>query len=96
MNMQTTQTRTAAETALIDTFTARLPILPGDAAVTAKRKEAIGALRGRGLPNRKVEAWHYTDLRRLLTVVPDFASGSEAKTAAALLTGSTVLPILNG
>jgi Fe-S cluster assembly protein SufD len=96
MNMQTTQTRTAAETALIDTFTARLPILPGDAAVTAKRKEAIGALRVRGLPNRKVEAWHYTDLRRLLTVVPDFASGSEAKTAAALLTGSTVLPILNG
>jgi Fe-S cluster assembly protein SufD len=96
MNMQASQTRTAAETALIDTFTARLPALPGDASVTAKRKEAVAALRARGLPNRKIEAWHYTDLRRLLTAIPAFDARNEAKPVAPLLGGSAVLPILNG
>ncbi|MBN9068202.1 MAG: SufD family Fe-S cluster assembly protein, partial [Rhizobiales bacterium] len=96
MNIQTTQTRTAAETALIDTFAARLPALPGDKAVTAKRREAIAALEARGLPNRKIEAWHYTDLRRLLTTVPAFDDGAKATTVAPLLEGSVVLPILNG
>ncbi|MGN6772089.1 MAG: Fe-S cluster assembly protein SufD [Rhizobiaceae bacterium] len=96
MNIQTTQTRTAAETALIDTFAARLPALPGDKAVIAKRREAIAALEARGLPNRKIEAWHYTDLRRLLTTVPAFDDGAKATTVAPLLEGSVVLPILNG
>jgi Fe-S cluster assembly protein SufD len=96
MNMQTSQTRTAAETELIDTFTARLPVLPGDATVTGKRKEAIAALRARGLPNRRIEAWHYTDLRRLLTTVPAFEAGANADPATPLLEGSAVLPILGG
>jgi Fe-S cluster assembly protein SufD len=96
MNMQTTQTRTTAETALIDTFIARLPALPGDKAVTAKRRQAIAVLQARGLPNRKIEAWHYTDLRRLLTTVPRFDSSADAFTEAPLLEGSAVLPILNG
>jgi Fe-S cluster assembly protein SufD len=96
MNMQTSQTRTAAEAALIDSFVARLPVLPGDKAVTAKRKEAIAVLQARGLPNRKIEAWHYTDLRRLLTTVPRFDSSADAFTVAPLLEGSAVLPILNG
>ncbi|MDN5928074.1 MAG: Fe-S cluster assembly protein SufD [Hyphomicrobiales bacterium] len=96
MNIQTTRTRTAAETALIDTFAARLPDLPGDKAVIAKRREAIAALEARGLPNRKVEAWHYTDLRRLLTTVPAFDADADAVAVAPLLEGSTVLSILNG
>jgi Fe-S cluster assembly protein SufD len=96
MNIQTTQTRTAAETALIDTFAARLPALPGDKAVTTKRRQAIAALEARGLPNRKIEAWHYTDLRRLLTTVPAFDDGAKAATVAPLLEGSAVLSILNG
>jgi Fe-S cluster assembly protein SufD len=96
MNIQTTQTRTAAEKALIDTFAARLPNLPGDASVIVKRKEAIAALEARGLPNRKIEAWHYTDLRRLLTTVPAFDARAGAVSAAPLLEGSVVLPILNG
>jgi hypothetical protein len=37
MNIQASQTRTAAEKALIETFAARLPALPGDASVIAKR-----------------------------------------------------------
>src|SRR5690606_8100290 len=65
-------------------------------AVTARRREAIAALEARGLPNRKIEAWHYTDLRRLLTSVPAFDDGAKATTVAPLLEGSTVLPILNG
>jgi Fe-S cluster assembly protein SufD len=96
MNIQASQTRTAAETALVETFAARLPALPGDASVIAKRKEAIAALQARGLPNRKIEAWHYTDLRRLLTVVPDFGAKGGAEATAPLLEGSAVLPILNG
>ena len=70
MNMQlkipAKPVRTPAEMALIDAFGERLTRLPGDAAVTVKRDNAVEMLKA-GLPTRRVEAWHYTDLRRLLT-----------------------------
>ena len=49
-----------------------------------------------GLPTRRVESWHYTDLRRLLASVPAFDASAEAKPIAALLEGSTLLSIVNG
>ena len=70
MNMHATcHTRTPAETALIEAFGERLSQLPGDGAVMVKRDNAIEAIKA-GLPTRRIEAWHYTDLRRLLTAVP--------------------------
>ena len=36
-----------------------------------KRDNAVEMLKA-GLPTRRIEAWHYTDLRRLLTAVPAY------------------------
>jgi Fe-S cluster assembly protein SufD len=95
MNMQIKPTRTPAEIALIDAFGERLSSLPGDEAIMIKRDGAIEAVKA-GLPTRRVEAWHYTDLRRLLSTVPAFDATTDAKPAEALIEGSTVLPVLNG
>lgn len=93
MNIQM-QMHTAAEKALLDAYNDRFSDLPGDAAVAVKRDVAIEQLKA-GLPTKRVEAWHYTDLRRLLAKVPEGAAG-ESKTVDALLSGSVVLPILDG
>ncbi|PBB68268.1 Fe-S cluster assembly protein SufD [Mesorhizobium sp. WSM4312] len=95
MNMHTQPQRTPAETALIDAFGDRLSLLPGDGAVMLKRDDAIEAIK-HGLPTRRVESWHYTDLRRLLNVVPDFDPAALAKAVAPIVEGSAVLPVLNG
>ncbi|OBQ61411.1 Fe-S cluster assembly protein SufD [Mesorhizobium erdmanii] len=95
MNMHTQPQRTPAETALIDAFGDRLALLPGDGAVMLKRDDAIEAIK-HGLPTRRVESWHYTDLRRLLNVVPDFDPAALAKAVAPIVEGSAVLPVLNG
>ncbi|WEX07301.1 Fe-S cluster assembly protein SufD [Chelativorans sp. AA-79] len=95
MNMQLQVRHTAAEEALLSAYSERAASLPGDAATTDKREQAVEILR-RGLPNRKVEAWHYTDLRRLLSSVPSFEAGAHAEPRAPLLPGSVVLPVLNG
>src|SRR5690349_25113900 len=95
MNMHAQPQRTLAETALIDAFGERLSLLPGDGAVMVKRDDAIEAIK-HGLPTRRIESWHYTDLRRLLTKVPAFDADAIVKALAPVLEGSTVLPVLNG
>lgn len=95
MNMHLQPQRTPAETALIDAFGERLSLLPGDGAVMLKRDDAIEAIK-HGLPTRRVESWHYTDLRRLLNAVPDFDPAAAAKAIAPIVEGSAVLPVLNG
>jgi Fe-S cluster assembly protein SufD len=95
MNMLVKPVRTPAETALIDAFGERLTLLPGDAAVAVKRDDAVEMLKS-GLPTRRVEAWHYTDLRRLLTTVPPHDTGNNARPVEALIEGSTMLTVLNG
>lgn len=95
MNMLATIQRTPAEAAIIDAFGERLSLLPGDGAVMVKRDNAIEQIKA-GLPTRRVESWHYTDLRRLLTTVPAFDASAAAKAIAPLLEGSTVLSIVNG
>ncbi|TIV72149.1 MAG: Fe-S cluster assembly protein SufD [Mesorhizobium sp.] len=95
MNMHAQPQRTLAETALIDAFGERLSLLPGDGAVMVKRDGAIEAIK-HGLPTRRIESWHYTDLRRLLTSVPAFEADGIAKALDPVLDGSAVLPVLNG
>ncbi|MFU0503550.1 Fe-S cluster assembly protein SufD [Pseudaminobacter sp. NGMCC 1.201702] len=95
MNMHATPQRTAAETALLDAFGERISLLPGDGAVTVKRDDAIEALKA-GFPTKRVESWHYTDLRRLLTAVPAHDEAADAKPLAPVLDGSTVFSVLNG
>lgn len=95
MNVHATPQMTAAEQALIDTYGQLFSDLPGDTAVVVRRDEAVEALKS-GLPTRRVEAWHYTDLRRLLSTVPAFDPLARAKEQPALLSGATVLPVLSG
>jgi Fe-S cluster assembly protein SufD len=95
MNLQITPQRTLAETALIDAFGERLSLLPGDGAVMVRRDNAIEAIKA-GLPTKRVESWHYTDLRRLLTSVPPHDETANAKAVAPLIEGATVLSVLNG
>ncbi len=61
---------TQAESALIDAFRQQVDALPGVQSTRTARKTAIGGLSTRGLPTRRVEAWHYTDLRNRLKEVP--------------------------
>lgn len=95
MNVHATTNQTPAERALIDQFETSLPALPGDATVAARRARAFDTLR-KGLPTRKVEAWHYTDLRRLLSSVPSPDAKGQAAALAPLLEGSTILSVVNG
>lgn len=94
MNMHVNLQHTPAERALLEAFDARIGNLPGDGLIAAKRQDAIAAIRA-GLPTRHVEAWHYTDLRRLLAAVPAEA-GSAVQALEPLLAGSSVLTVQNG
>jgi Fe-S cluster assembly protein SufD len=64
MTAQIIPSRTAAETALAETFAkARLP---GGGEVARLRQDAFAAFARAGLPHRRIESWHYTDLRTLM------------------------------
>jgi len=54
---------TKAEQAILATYEANAPRLPGSAAVQGLRRAAIGAFASKGLPSRRVEEWKYTDLK---------------------------------
>lgn len=95
MNIHASPTLTPAESALIDAFAQRVAELPGDPAVVVSRDNAVEALKA-GLPTRRIEAWHYTDLRRLLNSVPAFDQTAKPATLAPLLDGSSVLRVANG
>ena len=75
--------RTDAEVALADTYGVAKARLPGSEAVRHLRDDAFGAFAAAGLPHRRVEAWHYTDLRSLmreaLPVAPK--TGRDARSA---------------
>jgi Fe-S cluster assembly protein SufD len=58
--------RTPAETALIERFAAEKATLPGAAEA---RAVAFARFEKAGLPSRRVESYHYTDLRNLMRVV---------------------------
>ena len=58
--------RTDAEVTLADAFGAAKAGLPGTDAVKRMREAAFGAFASVGLPHRRLEAWHYTDLRTIM------------------------------
>ena len=91
MNAGVTIIKTAAETALANTFSQARARLPGDGAIAAQRDAAFDVFAKEGLPHRRIEEWKYTDLRALmrdakpLASPPDAAAKTAAKTAGALL-----------
>jgi Fe-S cluster assembly protein SufD len=91
VNAGVTIIKTAAETALANTFSQARARLPGDGAIAAQRDAAFDVFAKEGLPHRRIEEWKYTDLRALmrdakpLASPPDAAAKTAAKTAGALL-----------
>ncbi|MFZ3178423.1 MAG: SufD family Fe-S cluster assembly protein [Methylovirgula sp.] len=66
MTAQIIPSRTAAESALAEAFVNNKAGLPGVGAVARLREEAFAAFTRAGLPHRRIESWHYTDLRTLM------------------------------
>ncbi|MFN3483292.1 MAG: SufD family Fe-S cluster assembly protein, partial [Rhabdaerophilum calidifontis] len=79
MNATILPIRTPAETALAERFATERARLPGAAAV---RAAAFARFEKTGLPSRRVESWHYTDLRSLMRELAPAAE--EAAVPAAL------------
>jgi Fe-S cluster assembly protein SufD len=96
MNMQTTTRLTAAETALIEAYNNQLGELPGNGDVFATRDRLLDDLKTAGLPTRRVEAWHYTDLKNLLRTVPAEAGSVSGSELTPISEGSEVLSVLQG
>ncbi|MDB5523255.1 MAG: FeS assembly protein SufD [Rhizobium sp.] len=86
---------TAAETGLLEAFGGAIGQLPGDASITTQRSTLVQGIKTLGLPTRRREAWHYTDLRSLMNSVPA-AAGNSAAALAPLVANAQVLPISNG
>src|SRR6516165_5501152 len=91
MNAEVRPIKTAAETALAQSFAAVKRALPGASAIGALREDAFRRFETEGLPHRRVEERKYTDLRALmrdakqLAGVPDAAAKARAKDALAML-----------
>ncbi|KAA6404784.1 Fe-S cluster assembly protein SufD [Candidatus Tokpelaia sp.] len=102
--MMTNLPKTAAETALIRQFaglqqqgvfppdTQRAGFLPS----LPQRQAAIAALGAHGLPTRRLEAWHYSDLRRLLPDIAAFSDKIDGVELPPLLAEAPVLTLING
>ena len=87
MSAELRQVKTSAEQTLADAYVAAKPKLPGDGKVVALREAAFRRFDAQGLPNRRIEAWKYTDLRALMREAkplagpPDAAAKARAKAA---------------
>ncbi|MEP9366642.1 Fe-S cluster assembly protein SufD [Xanthobacter sp. VNH20] len=66
MNVAIAAIKTEAETGLMEAYSAARHSLPGGRAISAARNEAFDAFALGGLPHRRLEAWKFTDLRRLV------------------------------
>jgi Fe-S cluster assembly protein SufD len=91
VNAEITPIKTAAETALAQSFLLARETLPGNDAIAAQRAAAFDLFAKEGLPHRRIEEWKYTDLRALmrdakpLAVPPDAAAKARAMGAGKLL-----------
>jgi Fe-S cluster assembly protein SufD len=83
--------KTAAETALAQTFAQARAHLPGGEVIARERAAAFDVFAREGLPHRRIEDWKYTDLRALmreakpLAAPPDAQAKAHGKGAGALL-----------
>jgi Fe-S cluster assembly protein SufD len=82
-----TPIRTKAETALMAQFETLRRELPADGAALAARETAIAAFAASGLPHRRIEAYHYTDLRNLLREAAPRASEPSIKAGQSVEAG---------
>lgn len=87
MNAGIRPIRTQAELGLVDVYTTSRQSLPGGSDISAVRAAAFNHFALAGLPHSRIEAWRYTDLRRLmrdakpLAVPPDARAMERARDA---------------
>ncbi len=84
MNADIIPARTPAEIFLARAFDASKAGLPGNTDVAKWREASFKAFNASGLPHRRIEAWHYTDLRTLLRDALPLAASPGAATIDAL------------
>lgn len=94
MNAQ--QNLLAVEENILSNFNQYVNDLPGNKAVQEIRKKAIEQFRTTRLPSRKIESWHYTNLRTLLKSISNFSKAQNNQLVDALLSESAVFSINNG
>ncbi|MCL6230074.1 Fe-S cluster assembly protein SufD [Bartonella bilalgolemii] len=86
----------AVEADIINNFDQRIDDLPGNETVQAIRKEAIELFQKTRLPSRKMEYWHYTNLRVLLKSVSNFSELIDEQQINPLLPENIIFSIQNG
>ncbi len=96
MRMNSQQELIAVEADIINHFNQHINDFPGNGTVRAVRKEAIELFQKAHLPSRKIENWHYTNLRVLLKSVSDFSKVDNIQSIDALLSENAVFSIENG
>ncbi|WP_375616300.1 MULTISPECIES: Fe-S cluster assembly protein SufD [unclassified Bartonella] len=94
MNAQ--QNLLAVEEDILSNFNQYINDLPGNKAVREIRKKAIQQFQMTRLPSRKIESWHYTNLRTLLKSVSNFSKVQDNQLVDALLSESAVFSMNNG
>ncbi|MBW8637089.1 Fe-S cluster assembly protein SufD [Hoeflea sp. WL0058] len=95
MNVQSKKPITAAEQSLLDRYSERRDALQGDASVTELRDGLVHDFAQTGLPGRRIETWHYTDLRTLLKSAPSDFSAEAGASAKPIVPDSIVLSARN-
>src|SRR5262249_40548990 len=91
MNAEVRPIKTAAETALAQSFAVVKRALPGAGTVGALREDAFRRFETEGLPHRRVAEWKSPHLRALmreakpLAAVPDAVAKARAKDVLAML-----------
>lgn len=95
---ETTRQLTAAEEALAQRFSS----LAANDPFYSARAEAFRSIEEKGLPNRRIEDWKYTDLRRLMETAPELSKRVSLDGAKAALgriesrVEGIRLPFING
>ncbi|MGH6862814.1 MAG: SufD family Fe-S cluster assembly protein, partial [Methylocella sp.] len=84
MNADIIPARTPAEISLTRAFDASKAGLPGNTDVAKWREDSFRVFSASGLPHRRIEAWHYTDLRALMRDALPIATAPGAATIDAL------------
>ncbi|MFG1478099.1 Fe-S cluster assembly protein SufD [Xanthobacter sp. V4C-4] len=94
MNADPRPLRTAAEQAFADMLALSPAAEPGR--VGELRRAATAAFLDQGLPSRRVEDWHYTDLRATLRAVPARARGAGAGAEASAFPDAARIVLRDG
>ncbi|MBN9670454.1 Fe-S cluster assembly protein SufD [Roseibium aggregatum] len=85
MNANAPIQKTQAESDLLSRFETTRAELPGSVTVTALREAALGQIRDRGLPHRRVEEYKYSDLRAFMKSAAPLAAATDLAATKAVV-----------